>query len=86
MAKDMGGEEMPVDLDHGPFHFTEGTLTYAGMHLHVEDQLVHTHQFAEIAFAVGGTGTPTTYRKRLAARAAAHPTEALGPGFDSTAI
>jgi hypothetical protein len=40
----------------------------------------------EIAFAVGGTGTPTTYRKRLAAWAAAHPTEALGPGFDSTAI
>ena len=43
MAKDMAGEEMPMDLDHGPFHFTEGTLTYAGMHLHVEDQLVHTH-------------------------------------------
>jgi AraC-like ligand binding domain len=53
----MAGEDMPMDTSHGPLHFTEDTLAYAGMHLHVEGHPMHTHRFAEIAFVVGGNGT-----------------------------
>jgi AraC family L-rhamnose operon transcriptional activator RhaR len=57
VVKYMGEADMPMDVNHGPMHFTEGTLAYAGMHLHVEGHPMHTHRFVEIAFAVGGRGT-----------------------------
>jgi len=57
VVKYMGEEDMPMDVNHGPMHFTEGTLAYAGMHLHVDGHPMHTHRFVEIAFAVGGAGT-----------------------------
>ncbi|MGH3281865.1 MAG: AraC family transcriptional regulator [Trebonia sp.] len=57
MGKYMDDEDMPMDTIHGPFHFTEGALAYAGLHLHVEGHPMHTHRFVEVAFAVGGAGT-----------------------------
>jgi AraC family L-rhamnose operon transcriptional activator RhaR len=57
VVKYMADEDMPMDTSHGPLHFTEGTLAYAGMHLHVDGHPMHTHRFVEIAFAVGGHGT-----------------------------
>jgi len=53
----MADEDMPMDTSHVPMHFTEGTLAYAGLHLHVDGHPMHTHSFVEIAFAVGGSGT-----------------------------
>ena len=53
----MGEEDMPMDVNHGPMHFTEGTLAYAGMHLHVDGHPMHTHRFVEVAFVTGGCGT-----------------------------
>jgi len=47
----------PLGTSQGLFHFTEGTLAYAGCYLHDHDSPVHTHSFMEIAFAVGGAGT-----------------------------
>jgi AraC family transcriptional regulator, L-rhamnose operon transcriptional activator RhaR len=57
VGKYMADEDMPMDTSHGPLQFTEGTLAYAGLHLHVDGHPMHTHRFVEIAFAVGGTGT-----------------------------
>ena len=53
----MADEDMPMDTTHGPLHFSEGTLAYAGLHLHVDGHPMHTHRFVEIAFVVGGRGT-----------------------------
>jgi AraC family L-rhamnose operon transcriptional activator RhaR len=53
----MDDEDMPMDTSHGPLRFTEGTLAYAGMHLHEGYHPTHTHRFVEVAFAVGGSGT-----------------------------
>jgi AraC family L-rhamnose operon transcriptional activator RhaR len=53
----MDEADMPMDVNHGPLHFTEGALAYAGMHLHVDGHPMHTHSFVEVAFTVGGTGT-----------------------------
>jgi AraC family L-rhamnose operon transcriptional activator RhaR len=39
------------------FHFTEGTVAYAGPYLHQHNSPVHTHSFVEIAFAVRGAAT-----------------------------
>jgi len=47
----------PVGTSQGLFHFTEGTVAYAGRYLHKWDSPVHTHSFVEIAFAVGGAAT-----------------------------
>jgi AraC family transcriptional regulator, L-rhamnose operon transcriptional activator RhaR len=49
------------------FHFTEGSLAYAGCYLHTHDSPVHTHSFVEIAFAAGGHGTHScmTGRRQL---------------------
>jgi AraC family L-rhamnose operon transcriptional activator RhaR len=47
-------DDPPVGTSQGLFHFTEGTLAYAGRYLHKWDSPVHTHSFVEIAFAVGG--------------------------------
>jgi AraC family L-rhamnose operon transcriptional activator RhaR len=57
VVKYMEDADMPMDTSHGPLHFTEGTLAYAGMHLHVSGHHMHTHRFVEVAFAVGGAGT-----------------------------
>lgn len=57
VVKYMEDADMPMDTSHGPLRFTEGRLAYAGMHLHVAGHPTHTHQFVEIAFAVGGSGT-----------------------------
>jgi AraC family L-rhamnose operon transcriptional activator RhaR len=57
VVKYMEDADMPMDTSHGPLRFTEGTLAYAGMHLHVEGHPMHTHRFVEVAFAVGGSGT-----------------------------
>jgi AraC family transcriptional regulator, L-rhamnose operon transcriptional activator RhaR len=50
-------DDPPLGTSQGLFHFTEGTLAYAGCYLHQHDSPVHTHSFVEIAFAVGGAGT-----------------------------
>jgi AraC family L-rhamnose operon transcriptional activator RhaR len=50
-------DDPPLGTSQGLFHFTEGTLAYAGCYLHDHDSPVHTHSFVEIAFAVGGAGT-----------------------------
>lgn len=26
--------DMPLEMEHRPLHFTDGTLAYAGLHLH----------------------------------------------------
>lgn len=57
VVKYMVDEDMPMDTLHSPMHFTGGTVAYAGMHLHATGHPVHTHQFVEVAFAVGGRGT-----------------------------
>ncbi len=57
VVKYMADEDMPMDTSHGPLHFTEGTLAYAGMHLHIDGHPMHTHRFVEIAFVTGGSGT-----------------------------
>jgi AraC-like ligand binding domain len=57
VGKYMADADMPMDNEHGPLHFTDGTLAYAGLHLHVEGHPMHTHRFVEVAFAVGGSGT-----------------------------
>jgi AraC family L-rhamnose operon transcriptional activator RhaR len=50
-------EDPPLGTSQGLFHFTEGTLAYAGPYLHEHDSPVHTHSFVEIAFAVRGRAT-----------------------------
>jgi AraC family L-rhamnose operon transcriptional activator RhaR len=57
VVKYMADEDMPMDTQHGPLHFTEGTLAYAGLHLHVDGHPMHTHRFVEVAFVVDGSGT-----------------------------
>jgi hypothetical protein len=57
VVKYMADEDMPMDTSHGPLHFTEGTLAYAGMHLHIDGHPMHTHRFVEVAFVTGGSGT-----------------------------
>jgi AraC family L-rhamnose operon transcriptional activator RhaR len=57
VGKYMADEDMPMDTSHGPLRLTEGTLAYAGLHLHVEGHPMHSHSFVEVAFPVGGTGT-----------------------------
>ncbi|HZR51116.1 MAG TPA: AraC family transcriptional regulator [Streptosporangiaceae bacterium] len=47
-------DEPPLGTSQGLFHFTEGTVAYAGPYLHDHDSPVHTHSFVEIAFAVRG--------------------------------
>jgi AraC family L-rhamnose operon transcriptional activator RhaR len=47
-------EDPPLGTSQGLFHFTEGTLAYAGTYLHEHDSPVHTHSFVEIGFAVRG--------------------------------
>jgi AraC family transcriptional regulator, L-rhamnose operon transcriptional activator RhaR len=49
-------DDIPLGTSRGLFHFTEGTLVYAGPYLHKHDSPVHTHSFVEIAFAVSGAG------------------------------
>ena len=60
MIRDVGKyiseEDIPVDVTRSPFHFSEGAVAYAGMHLHVDGYPAHTHSFVEIAFVVGGSG------------------------------
>jgi AraC family L-rhamnose operon transcriptional activator RhaR len=43
-----------MGTSQGLFHFTEGTLAYAGRYTHTWKSPLHTHGFVEIAFAVGG--------------------------------
>lgn len=50
-------EDPPLGTSQGLFHFTEGTLAYAGPYLHEHDSPVHTHSFVEISFAVRGAAT-----------------------------
>ena len=61
----MADEDMPMDTQHGPLHFTEGTLAYAGLHLHVDGHPMHTHRFVEVAFVVDGSGTHDSLAGRV---------------------
>jgi AraC family transcriptional regulator, L-rhamnose operon transcriptional activator RhaR len=40
----------------GLMYLTDGALAYAGRHVHEHAHAVHTHNFMEIAFVVGGRG------------------------------
>jgi AraC family transcriptional regulator, L-rhamnose operon transcriptional activator RhaR len=57
VVKFMADEDMPMETRYGPLQFTEGTLAYAGLHLHQDSHPMHTHRFVEIAFVAGGSGT-----------------------------
>jgi len=57
VGKYISEEDIPVDVTRSPFHFSEGAVAYAGMHLHVDGYPAHTHSFVEIVFAIGGSGT-----------------------------
>jgi AraC family transcriptional regulator, L-rhamnose operon transcriptional activator RhaR len=46
-----------MGTSQGLFHFTKGTLAYAGRYTHTWKSPLHTHSFVEIAFAVGGAAT-----------------------------
>jgi AraC family L-rhamnose operon transcriptional activator RhaR len=48
--------EPPVEDVDGLLYFTDGTLAYAGHHLHEGTQPEHTHSFVEIAVMTGGEG------------------------------
>lgn len=62
-------DDPPLSSSQGLFHFTEGTVAYAGCYLHTHDSPVHTHSFMEIAFAVGGAGTHSSLAGRHELRA-----------------
>ncbi len=49
-------EDFPVGDAKGLLYFTDGTLAYAGHHLHDPAQPVHTHSFIEVAVVTGGRG------------------------------
>ncbi len=49
-------EDLPMDTSQDVFYFTEGSLAYAGRHLHDHPSPLHTHTFVEIAFTTVGTG------------------------------
>jgi AraC family L-rhamnose operon transcriptional activator RhaR len=46
----------PVEDANGLLYFTDGTLAYAGHHLHEGSHPEHTHSFVEIAVMIGGEG------------------------------
>ncbi len=46
----------PVEDANGLLYFTDGTLAYAGHHLHERTHPEHTHSFVEIAVMIGGEG------------------------------
>lgn len=47
----------PVVDTSGLVYFTDGSLAYAGRHVHERAYPAHTHSFIEVAVAVGGEGT-----------------------------
>lgn len=65
----IAAEEPPLGTSQGLFHFTEGTLAYAGPYLHDHDSPVHTHSFVELGFAVRGTAVHSCLAGRHAMRA-----------------
>lgn len=59
----------PVGNDSSLLYFTDGSLAYAGHHLHQGAHPVHTHSFVEVAVTIGGTGVHHSLagRRRLTA-------------------
>ncbi|WP_141576542.1 AraC family transcriptional regulator [Actinomadura sp. WMMA1423] len=59
----------PVVDTSGLVYFTDGSLAYAGRHLHESAYPAHTHSFIEVAVVVDGVGTHRSPagRTRLAA-------------------
>ncbi|SEG85594.1 AraC family transcriptional regulator, L-rhamnose operon transcriptional activator RhaR [Thermomonospora echinospora] len=58
---------LPVDEVKGLAYITDGSLAYAGHHLHEEGHPVHTHSFVEIAVVTDGQGVhrSLTGRRKL---------------------
>jgi AraC family L-rhamnose operon transcriptional activator RhaR len=48
--------ESPVESTRDVLHFTDGSLAYAGHHLHEGVHSVHMHSFVEMAVVTGGAG------------------------------
>ncbi|GAA3981073.1 AraC family transcriptional regulator [Actinomadura viridis] len=46
----------PVEEIKGLVYITDGSLAYAGHHLHQDSHPVHTHSFVELAVVTGGQG------------------------------
>ncbi|MFD0856403.1 helix-turn-helix domain-containing protein [Actinomadura adrarensis] len=49
-------DHVPVDEVRGLAYITDGSLAYAGHHIHETGHPVHTHSFVEIAVVTGGRG------------------------------
>lgn len=49
--------EAPVVDTSGLVYFTDGSLAYAGRHIHEQAYPAHTHSFIEVAVVVDGAGT-----------------------------
>ncbi len=47
----------PVEDASGLVYFTDGSLAYAGRHVHEQSYPAHTHSFMEVAVVVAGAGT-----------------------------
>src|SRR3954451_11896693 len=50
-------DEPPVEITGTLLHFVDGSLAWAGRHLHEEFHPAHTHSFLEIAVVLGGEGS-----------------------------
>jgi AraC family transcriptional regulator, L-rhamnose operon transcriptional activator RhaR len=48
--------ELPLRDVKGLVYFTDGSLAYAGHHVHERGHPVHTHSFVEVAVVTGGEG------------------------------
>lgn len=62
-------EDFPVGDAKGLLYFTDGTLAYAGHHLHEPSQPVHTHSFMEVAVVTSGRGVHRALSGRSEVRA-----------------
>ena len=56
--------DVPVEEVRGLAYITDGTLAYAGHHVHAVGHPVHTHSFVEVAVVTGGGGTHTSLTGR----------------------
>jgi AraC family L-rhamnose operon transcriptional activator RhaR len=62
----MAGE--PVGNTNDLLYFTDGSLAYAGHHLHDPGHHLHTHSFVEVATVTGGTGVHVSLAGRTPVR------------------
>ena len=60
---------MPVESTTWLYHFTAGTVVYAGHYVHDDVAVAHTHSFVEIALVISGHGVHHSLAGRQELRA-----------------